>query len=663
MKKRIWRISLISQISDLLCLSRGSSSTLKTLTPFCFTLFRSPIHPPFKSGGEASALKTQLLRFCNDSDKVASVLESNKIQGAAFVELLRQLRPWPVLSQVVFDWRRNKALCDGVPMTADEYAKGITISGRLKNVDLALSLFNESAIKTTSLYNSLMGAYMWNGLADDCKQLFLDFNAQQEGHSSTPSVSTCWNLFFDKMVLTIVTVDFPVKTFIGMTDSILIMTNNGNNKTMIDDASFVDDNGLCESTPQIQFGSGLPLGNPPQANLTQHVMCTLVTEVNAVEENPKEWWYDTGATTHICIDKDMFCSYQKCKSEERLFMDMRKNLISGTLMSKAGFSIFFESDKLVLKKHGVFVGMGYVQGGLVKMNKSWSYTTYNILISLYGRLIMVDRMEAVFLQLTQLNFQPDSSTYNNLIAGYIYAWNWDKMEATFHTMKNGLVKPTLATYLLMLRGYANSGNLLRMEHLYQAVKRHVDRNEIQLIESMICAYYRSSHKDRIRKIKTLSKLIPKKSYKPWLYVLLIQVYAQDDNLHAMENFIDQAISKGLQIETDGIMRSIVASYFRCNAVDKLAKFMQRANSAGWKMSRSMFHGLMVMYGSQKRFKEMENVLSEMERFNISRSKKTLCILHRVYAAAHGQEHKVNQITGMMLKHGHDLWRREDYLKL
>ncbi|CAL9248066.1 unnamed protein product, partial [Arabidopsis halleri] len=128
-----------------------------------------------------------------------------------------------------------------------------------------------------------------------------------------------------------------------------------------------------------------------QANLTQDDLCAVVTEVNTVEDNPLEWWYDTGATTHICVDKDMFCSYQKCKSEERLLMgntgsskiegygkvvlkmtsereitlqnvkhvpDMRKNLISGTLMSKAGFAVIFESDKLVLKKHGVYVGKG-----------------------------------------------------------------------------------------------------------------------------------------------------------------------------------------------------------------------------------------------------------------------------------------------------------------
>ncbi|CAA7033815.1 unnamed protein product [Microthlaspi erraticum] len=114
-------------------------------------------------------------------------------------------------------------------------------------------------------------------------------------------------------------------------------------------------------------------------------LCVVVTEVNNVEDNPREWWYDTGATTHICNDRDMFSTYQKCNNGERLLMGNTgsskiegrgkvvlkmtsgNNLISGTLMSKAGFATNFESDKLVLKKHGFTWGKGYVKDGLVKM--------------------------------------------------------------------------------------------------------------------------------------------------------------------------------------------------------------------------------------------------------------------------------------------------------
>uniref|UniRef100_A0A0D3AGT1 Retrovirus-related Pol polyprotein from transposon TNT 1-94-like beta-barrel domain-containing protein n=1 Tax=Brassica oleracea var. oleracea TaxID=109376 RepID=A0A0D3AGT1_BRAOL len=47
----------------------------------------------------------------------------------------------------------------------------------------------------------------------------------------------------------------------------------------------------------------------------------MVTEVNVVEgSNSKEWWYDTGATTHICTDRAMFSTNQKSKNQEKLFM-------------------------------------------------------------------------------------------------------------------------------------------------------------------------------------------------------------------------------------------------------------------------------------------------------------------------------------------------------
>ncbi|KAA0059591.1 pol polyprotein [Cucumis melo var. makuwa] len=93
-------------------------------------------------------------------------------------------------------------------------------------------------------------------------------------------------------------------------------------------------------------------------------------------DNSKEWWVDTGATCHICANKNMFTSYVLVSSGEQLFMgnsstskvegqgrvipkmtsgkeltlnnvlhvpDTHKNLISGSLLSKNGFKLVFVS--------------------------------------------------------------------------------------------------------------------------------------------------------------------------------------------------------------------------------------------------------------------------------------------------------------------------------
>src|SRR5690606_29788823 len=94
-------------------------------------------------------------------------------------------------------------------------------------------------------------------------------------------------------------------------------------------------------------------------------------------------------------------TYQKSKTHEKLFMgntvvskiegrgkvvmkmtfgreitlqnmkhvpDMRTNLVSGTLLSKNGFSTTLKADKLVIRKNEVYLGKVYVKDGLVKMN-------------------------------------------------------------------------------------------------------------------------------------------------------------------------------------------------------------------------------------------------------------------------------------------------------
>nr|XP_048317910.1 BAHD acyltransferase At5g47980-like [Ziziphus jujuba var. spinosa] len=112
-------------------------------------------------------------------------------------------------------------------------------------------------------------------------------------------------------------------------------------------------------------------------------LSAVFSEVNMVGSNPREWWIYTGTTRHICADKSMFTSFEPKTNEEKLFMgnsatseiqgegkivlkmtsgkdltlnnvlyvpDIRKNLVSGSLLSKHGFRLVVESDKIAALK-------------------------------------------------------------------------------------------------------------------------------------------------------------------------------------------------------------------------------------------------------------------------------------------------------------------------
>ena len=86
-----------------------------------------------------------------------------------------------------------------------------------------------------------------------------------------------------------------------------------------------------------------------------------------------DWWVDTRANFHVCVDVSLFSSYQVAQDCSVLIVQLKnvqhvtaikKNLVSGSLLCKEGFKLVFESSKVVIYRYGLFVGKRYDCRGL-----------------------------------------------------------------------------------------------------------------------------------------------------------------------------------------------------------------------------------------------------------------------------------------------------------
>ncbi|PKI61871.1 hypothetical protein CRG98_017769 [Punica granatum] len=123
-------------------------------------------------------------------------------------------------------------------------------------------------------------------------------------------------------------------------------------------------------------------------NFEKDLILPTAAKVNLIGSNPKEWWLDTGATRHVCSNRDLFTMLELVTGE-RIYMGnsidsavedqgkvvlkmtsgkeltlnnilyvpkIRMNLVSKSLLNKHGFKMVFELDKVILSKSGMYVG-------------------------------------------------------------------------------------------------------------------------------------------------------------------------------------------------------------------------------------------------------------------------------------------------------------------
>ncbi|GJW71955.1 zinc finger, CCHC-type containing protein [Tanacetum coccineum] len=128
---------------------------------------------------------------------------------------------------------------------------------------------------------------------------------------------------------------------------------------------------------------------------------TYVSEAYFMLDDDVAWWVDSGVTVHVCKDRCWFKTRESLNDGSILHMgnesttmvhrrdsvdlifssrkivslfndlhvpNIRKNLVSSSILNNCGYKQVIESNKFILSKHGVFIGFGYLYNHMFKLN-------------------------------------------------------------------------------------------------------------------------------------------------------------------------------------------------------------------------------------------------------------------------------------------------------
>lgn len=127
----------------------------------------------------------------------------------------------------------------------------------------------------------------------------------------------------------------------------------------------------------------------------------MISKLNMAAAKTNEWFLNSGATIHACNDKAQFKTYYDLKEPEEILMvnsnvakvvgkgsveliftsrqkltllnvfhvlEIRKTLVSASLLCKRGIKVVQESYKVIMSKVGNFIGKGYACNGMFKLS-------------------------------------------------------------------------------------------------------------------------------------------------------------------------------------------------------------------------------------------------------------------------------------------------------
>ncbi|KAL0721065.1 hypothetical protein Bca4012_035664 [Brassica carinata] len=257
---------------------------------------------------------------------------------------------------------------------------------------------------------------------------------------------------------------------------------------------------------------------------------------------------------------------------------------------------------------------------------------FNLLIDAYGQKLRYKEAESLYVQLLESRCVPTEDTYALLIKAYCLAGLIEKAEAVLVEMQNHHVTPSATVYNAYIEGLMKRrGNTEEAIDVFQRMKRERCKPTTETYNLMINLYGKAS-----------------KSYMSWklfcemrshqckpnicTYTALVNAFAREGLCQKAEEVFEQLQEDGLEPDVY-VYNALMEAYSRAGYPYGAAEIFSLMQHMGCEPDRASYNIMVDAYGRAGLRSDAEAVFEQMKKLGISPTMKSHMLLLSAYSRA------------------------------
>ncbi|CDY31666.1 BnaA05g08810D [Brassica napus] len=257
---------------------------------------------------------------------------------------------------------------------------------------------------------------------------------------------------------------------------------------------------------------------------------------------------------------------------------------------------------------------------------------FNLLIDAYGQKLRYKEAELLYVQLLESRCVPTEDTYALLVKAYCLAGLIEKAEAVLIEMQNHHVTPSATVYNAYIEGLTKrKGNTEEAIVVFQRMKRERCKPTTETYNLMINLYGKAS-----RSYMSWKLFCEMRSHqcKPNIctYTALVNAFAREGLCQKAEEVFEQLQEDGLEPDVY-VYNALMEAYSRAGYPYGAAEIFSLMQHMGCEPDRASYNIMVDAYGRAGLHSDAEAVFEQMKKLGISPTMKSHMLLLSAYSRA------------------------------